>query len=168
MDSRTESITCKSDLPFNPVAGWEAVITNDPVERAVTAPFWPAALSTDAMAEFELDHVTRDEISPVLPSVYVPMAVTLLFRPNGSLDSADFTAMCFNVAVLTVIPALPDAPVAGSIAVTTVSPSAAPFTCPRNSGSVWAMAIRLFAVVQFSILVTSLVEPSVKDPLAVS
>jgi len=74
-------------------------------------------------------------------SVYEPIATILLFLPIGISVSGGFIEMETSVADVTVMPALPMAPVTGSIAVITVSPSVAPFTLPFRFFLLWAIAI---------------------------
>ena len=85
----------------------EAVMVAEPVARMVARP----VLLTVATVESEEDQVTSVEISKVVPSEKVPVAVNCWLTPTGTLGFAGVTDMDDNVAEYTNIRVVPMDPV---------------------------------------------------------
>jgi len=106
--------------------GSVAVMVATPVATAVTRP----VDDTDAVDEFEDDHVTELVRSWVLKSEYTPVAVSCCVASAGTLATGGDTVIATSTAGSTVMTAVPEINEDGSVAVMVATPVATPVTRP--------------------------------------
>lgn len=130
--SRAE-VTARVVEPAMPDPGSVALIVVVPVPSAVASPRVAAAFDTDATEPLEEAHVTLAVTSWVVAFVYVPMAVNCVVVPSGMDGSAGVTAIDTSCAEVTVSVVDPEIPLAASVALITVVPSATAVASPAEA-----------------------------------
>jgi predicted phosphoribosyltransferase len=140
--------------------GSVAVMVATPVATAVTRP----VDDTDAVDEFEDDHVTELVRSWVLKSEYTPVAVSCCVASAGTLATGGDTVIATSTAGSTVMTAVPEINEDGSVAVMVATPVATPVTRPVEDTD----AVESLDDDHVTELVKFAVDPSEYNPVAVS
>ena len=154
IESSTAGRTVIAAVPERVAAESAAVMVARPVlDPAVTSP----VDETAAVELAEVDQVTISVRSEVLPSEYVPVAVSCCVSPEGRFATAGETVTVRSTAGRTVITAVPDSSATESDAVIVASPVLEPaVTSPVDDTD----AVELAEVDQVTVSVRFLVVPS--------
>jgi hypothetical protein len=143
IETRLAAFTFRSVEPLiAPSTAWMVV---SPRFRAVASP----TAVIEATAVLEELQVTLFEMSVVVPSEYVPIAVNGCNIPRGMDALAGVTAMVVNVALMTVSKAFPE--IVPTAAVMVAVPSALVVASPPDA----IVAVPKFEELQVAVMVTS-------------
>jgi hypothetical protein len=118
-----------------------AVIVVEPTATDAASPLEPAALLIVATAKFEELHVTNDDISCVVESEYVPVAINCFVNPFAMLGLVGVTAIDDSVALVTFSVVVPEIP---KVAVIVVEPATTDVASPLEPAALLIVATGKF------------------------